>query len=388
VTSPADPGQRRPHLTSLDGLRGIAALVVVVFHALIISPAWQSARLEGVEDRRDPLWVLTHTPLALSWMGNEAVFVFFILSAFVLSLPAAAGHVTWRAYYPKRLVRIYLPVWASLVLAVAWAVVVPRRPDPGRSEWFNNHFPVQGALDVARDALLLPSVGWINSPLWSLTWEMIFSLLLPVYVLVALRLRRHAIPAALVLLAVLTVAAGLGHYSVVLLGMFAMGTLMAFGQHRLAQWAARIETLPAGWWLVGGTTVALLTSRALLLDLGPLARFEGAARGLQILGCCALVFMALHCGWLRDALSRPTMHWIGVRSFSLYLVHEPLLVSLAILLPGASVLVLLILTMPLSLALAHVFHRVVERPSQRLAGKAGEWGRALGRTAGEQPARR
>ena len=43
---------------------------------------------------------------------------------------------------------------------------------------------------VLKDGLLMLNASTINTPLWSLKWEVAFSLLLPAYVLIALRWRR------------------------------------------------------------------------------------------------------------------------------------------------------------------------------------------------------
>ena len=372
------PVPGRPHLTSLDGLRGGAAVVVVVFHVLIVSPAWMTAYEEGVTDTRDPLWWLSHTPLALSWLGTEAVLVFFVLSGVVLALPAAAGRPPrWRSYFPKRLVRLYLPVWASLALAVLWTVLVPRTPDPGRSDWYNDHVPVQPMSEVLQDAVLLSRPGWINSPLWSLQWEVLFSLLLPLYLICATVARRQLLAGGVLLLAVLTVVQ-VYSWALLLLGVFAVGVLLAYGQDQLQQLADRLDAVRAGWTVVVTLTVVLLTNQALLKPHDPLPLPDPVGRALQLLGCALLVFMALHWRPFERALSRPAAQYVGKRSFSLYLVHEPLLVSLVVLLPSASVGVLLALTLPLSLLLAHVFYAVVERPSMRLAARAGQLGEAVG----------
>jgi peptidoglycan/LPS O-acetylase OafA/YrhL len=59
---------------------------------------------------------------------------------------------------------------------------------------------------------------------------------------------------------------------------------------------------------------------------------------------------------------------LGRRSFSLYLVHEPIVVSVALLLGGrAPAPVTLAIALPFALAAAALFFRVVESPSHRFA---------------------
>lgn len=76
-------------LPALDGLRGVAALVVVAFHVLLLSPSFADRAEAGPGLRpADPSWWLTHAPLYLLWAGQQAVFLFFVLSGFVLTLSA------------------------------------------------------------------------------------------------------------------------------------------------------------------------------------------------------------------------------------------------------------------------------------------------------------
>jgi hypothetical protein len=76
-------------LPSLDGLRGVAALIVVVHHTLLTVPSLSVAYfLDGpAAVRGSKAWWLSWTPLHLIWAGGEAVIVFFVLSGFVLALP-------------------------------------------------------------------------------------------------------------------------------------------------------------------------------------------------------------------------------------------------------------------------------------------------------------
>lgn len=65
------------------------------------------------------------------------------------------------------------------------------------------------------------------------------------------------------------------------------------------------------------------------------------------------------------------VHWLGVRVIHLYLVHEPIVVSVAFFLHATNPFYVALIAVPLSLLAAEVFFRMVERPSHRLAGLAG-----------------
>lgn len=373
ATQPSTGPGSRPasagRLPALDGLRGVAALVVVVFHVLVLSPTF-ALREPGVR-LSEPSWWLTHTPLYLLWAGPEAVYLFFVLSGFVLALPATVRPVPWRSYYATRLVRLYVPVWASLLLAAVVAALVPRVPRPELSVWYAAHVAEPGLGDAARDGLLLLGTGWLNSPLWSLQWEMWFSLLLPVYLLLA-GWARGRWPLALG--GALAFAAGaqlVGKPQLLYLSMFGFGVLMAFERDRLAGAAGRLRGAVPGR-LLAVTCVLLLSAPTALLAAGLQHRAVLAAGvPVQLLGACLTVALALHWEPLRRRLTAGWAQWLGSRSFSLYLVHEPVVVSSGALWPQLPLLGHLLVVLPVGLLLAAAFSRLVERPAHLLARRAG-----------------
>ncbi|MDT4988290.1 MAG: hypothetical protein QOI74_2384, partial [Micromonosporaceae bacterium] len=119
----ADSGR----LLGLDGVRGFAALYVVVFHCWLLT-------FHGFPANPGPVW--------LGWLlyGHLAVVAFITLSGFSLALsPARNG---WRLggtarFARRRAWRILPPYWAALVfsLMIAWAVTPQPHSGPptGRS---------------------------------------------------------------------------------------------------------------------------------------------------------------------------------------------------------------------------------------------------------------
>ena len=114
--------------TSLDGLRGVAALVVLAHHALLVSPAISALFIPGGEPPRpgSALWWLTYSPLKLTNAGPEAVVLFFVLSGFVLAIPVLRGGFNWLAYFPRRFVRLMLPVAGAVALASVLILIHPQ----------------------------------------------------------------------------------------------------------------------------------------------------------------------------------------------------------------------------------------------------------------------
>src|ERR1700742_370608 len=156
----------RPRIAGLDGIRGLAALYVVINHVFL---------------RAFPGYPVDHAPFWAAWLiyGRFAVVVFIVLSGFSLALsPARRG---WRlggaAGFARRRARRILPAyWAALAfsLAVAWLIV----PQPGRG--------VPDLMSVVVNGLLIQNIVGAPSPntaFWSIAFEAQLYVLLPVLLL-------------------------------------------------------------------------------------------------------------------------------------------------------------------------------------------------------------
>ena len=114
----------RPRLTSLDGLRGLVALDVLIHRALL---TLASPYYAGTASLGRPAWFATCTPLHILWAGTEAVYLFFVLSGIGLTIPLLRiDNFSWAAYFPKLIVRLYIPVLAAVRLGALTVVAVPR----------------------------------------------------------------------------------------------------------------------------------------------------------------------------------------------------------------------------------------------------------------------
>ncbi len=391
--APDAPGTIRDdgRIRSLDGVRGIAALVVVVHHALHLFPAF--ARVQdavSAAGESPALWVLTHTPLHLVWAGEEAVLVFFVLSGYVLALPATRGPVRWREYYPRRLVRLYLPVWAAVVLAVGLKAALGPVSAGAGGGWLHVRSSVPLG-EAWHDAALVAGAGMLDSPLWSLQWEVLFSLALPVYLLLRRREVRWTAVEAAALVALVGLGTSTGWMALRYLPMFGLGVLLAQHPRVLDDAAAWLDARarPRLAWagVVGGTAV-LLTARWLVRGLPePSRALEAAASAATIAGAVVVVLVALRWGPGAHALERPAVQWLGTRSFSLYLVHEPVIVATELVLPRDwAPAALAVLGVAMAFAVTAAFHRLVERPSISVARRVGRLAHGHGEEAPRRPA--
>ena len=172
ATAPVETADttKMPRLPSLIGLRGVGALTVVISHCINTDPGLVHPHLWSVG------WWFSYTPVNLLWDGDEAVLMFFVLSGFVLARPFTRREQSqsYLAYYPRRLLRLYPPLWGGLIFTFLLTLVESRHIIPAATYWVNNHSNFHPS--TLQDALL-PRVGTtFDGPLWSLRWEILFSL--------------------------------------------------------------------------------------------------------------------------------------------------------------------------------------------------------------------
>jgi peptidoglycan/LPS O-acetylase OafA/YrhL len=90
---------------------------------------------------------------------------------------------------------------------------------------------------------------------------------------------------------------------------------------------------------------------------------------LPVVGATGLVLSAIAVPTVRRALDRAPFQWLGRISFSLYLIHIPIIATLSFVLGDGNWFIVALLTIPLSLLSALAFHRAIERPAHGLARK-------------------
>ena len=315
------PSKTNSHVHSLDGLRGVAALVVVAHHLLLTLP-WFADRIGlgqiGTKGQFTFSWhnFFEYTPLHIFYGGTEAVVIFFVLSGFVLINPVNKQSLV--TYTRNRLVRLYAPIIAAVLLAAVLVKVIPHQKMDGASWWLNSHaIPFTfGAL--FRNMWVLDGADWLNSSLWSMRYEVIFSLCVMVFAgFVFKKSTSHFIRA--IFIVVLTTWIGM-HF-----GLDLLSWLPVFFAGSALHWLDEDKFLSSGlkaiigWfvmfvpWYFGGFGYSLST---------PVQRI------FMILGAVLIVDACRDQGSVvSKVLQTRPFKLAGRYSYSLYLVHAPILTS-------------------------------------------------------------
>lgn len=340
---------------SLDGMRGVCIVAVVVYHACAVSglPGWMRGGFIGVS-------------------------VFFTLSGFLITSlllreHAASGAVSLRNFWSRRIRRLW-PATFAVVLAVvllsAWGPLSARASDTIATTWSVTNWHV---IRSGEEQLLRTIVGPLG-PTWSLAVEEQFYIVLALLFVVVSRLRNARTVLAVVATvgvvvpAVLTNVVSDWHptleFSTVLrMPELFMGVLLALAHDRIrsdVRLTARTGDLLAG----GG--LAVLVALFLFVDYSPPWLLRGGYTAVAVVTAVTIVGL-LQRGTVARALGSQPLHWLGTISYSLYLVHWPVYsvltadrldfdgVGLAAVILGAAVLV------------AWGLHVFVERPVRRLS---------------------
>jgi peptidoglycan/LPS O-acetylase OafA/YrhL len=332
----------------LTALRGIFALWVVGYHlhALRFAP--------------------TPDPFGVLGRGYLAVDFFFLLSGFVLA--GAYGTRLFSVqdycrYVVKRAGRMF-PLHVLILSVIAGVAIIHDAP------YCVSQF-VQEALLLHRWPLMPAPVHAINGPAWSISTEWLTNLLLPVLAILALPTGRWRPLGSLAVAGALIVAIGATNQGSLdiasanspapflrCLSEFTIGML-------LFRWRSLADHL-TGW---RSAAVCLATVAAL---------FTGVSDVLLVMLLAATI-MALSnaTGVVSRALSWRYLHGLGTISFSVYLIHEPVLFTVrhfAQMLPfdpAGQTLAFVFATVGATLVVSFLTYVAIEQPardaSKRLA---------------------
>jgi peptidoglycan/LPS O-acetylase OafA/YrhL len=360
-------------MPSLDGLRGIAALVVVFGHAMLTQPFFwvlNFGPFAGHSTNYD--WLRT-TPLRLLWSSDKAVILFFVLSGFVLALPWINGRQRpYSSFAISRLCRIYLPYCAAMLFAGIFAVALGGQRIPGASDWVN----VYGWANyiyrptIPSTILMLGNdySTWLDNVTWSLVWEMRVSLLFPLLVIPVIR---WGLRGAVIVGAGLWVAFSLSQ---------AADTKFPFASYILGH--PHDTFYFAAFFLIG---IVLARYRDVLTDLASKGKGLGSIalviagswvwlhnwtiqpEFMKALGAALFLVAAASDGLPRKLLTTIPVQWLGRVSYSLYLIHVPIiLIAEYLLYPRLSHVAIVGVAIPTALLVAELFHRSIERPAHEL----------------------
>jgi len=371
---------------TLDTLRGLACLQVVFGHCINSLPAlnWMYDRTESAWEHGSAFY-FAYSPLHIFLAGPEAVKLFFILSGFVLSLPFFKKDLNPKSYlhfFVKRIVRIYLPYAAILLIVLA---VKETFYNPEAT--INFGYFVKGFLAKEYDAATLLQVFLLSGPvanlnpvLWTLPPEIKISLILPFFVVF---FRKTSLWGSVVLALGVVVAYKTGltlgistywpdYVTLYYLPFFLLGTIACKYRDPVMQWVNSLPTSMFYLFLLLCCVIYTFKFSCWWLP-SPLFRLLVHYEDYVVALPSALFLIFSLSTRLRSILNHKSLLFVGKISFSLYLVHHIVVLSVVYLLGNfISEYLVIMISLCLFLPLAYLFYRGVEEPSMKLAKKAAD----------------
>ncbi|MCA1629093.1 MAG: acyltransferase [Acidobacteria bacterium] len=330
--SAPDPARR---VSGVDSLRGIAAFSVVWFHATYLNTLLPDGALKSSGH--------------FGWLGVE---VFFVISGFIIPYSMhAAGYAI--SHYPsflaKRITRLDPPYLLSIALTLALTFLVNLKPG-----YTGEPFRIDPLGLILHLGYLNAFLGreWVNPIYWTLAIEFQYYLIVGLAFPLMSSGRRSVRLAFFGSAIMLSLCIRSGNMIFVYAPIFLIGVA-------LFEFHAKIVKGNEAIMLIGACALAA----ALSLDI----RYSAAG----LLAVAAIRFLRLDYAPLK---------FLGLVSYSLYLIHVPLAKPIwrAAGSLGVNPYVALAAVVAASLAGAWAFYLIIERPAQRWSRRF-TYGRARAR---------
>ncbi len=312
-------------LPELDALRGIAAILVLLFHY-----SYQYPKLFSDS---------SGLPFRWHWAEN-GIWLFFAISGFVICMTLQRTR-HWTDFVWARFSRLYPVYWAAMALTVV-AVMLSGETS----------LDIPAADKLANITMIQGWIGRVSiDPVyWTLAVELAFYLCMLGVFMAGWLARLEIVVVLWLALSALQMATGLLPFRIeqlLVLGyfpFFAVGMIFyrfhsgALSRTRLLLWQTLLA-LVAGLMGIEATLVAIII---------------------------IAIFWLMLCGRL-SLLASPLLLWLGAISYPLYLVHQNIgyVVIHQLGLAGVGIEIAVVAATALAVLLAHLLHQYVEDPAQR-----------------------
>ena len=353
TTKPVPQTIPSAHLTAIDGLRGVACFLVIWHHCVHygnIRPGWVGRSVS---------------------YGYLGVDLFFLLSGFCLAFPFLQQNkkqFVWKEYLRRRVLRILPPYWAVLAALMGIGVLLQHAP----RYWF----PQAAQLAFSWSQLTLTAflIGpAYSASFWTLCLEARWYFVFPILLVLARRFGAVAVVMGSFLMS--------GSYEIVRtiahlppnMGLTWGRLILFLPTFALGIWAAELfkkkEAILRFRWSVPVLLAGFIASiLAIFCWLPYLQNWNFIRVVIGAAWAFAFVLLALYVPTVQRVLGSRAIAFLGTASYSIYLVHEPVIVQLAPILyrlPMPQILrecLLLLLFPPLLLGIGIGFFLLIEQP--------------------------
>ncbi len=318
----------------LDGIRGLASLIVVLSHFVVaFYPALYNADINQIHTKSGIETIIAVSPLNILYGGNAAVCIFFILSGYVLTYKffllkendyLYAGAV-------KRYFRLMLPVVFSVILSymcMKYSIYYNKQASEiTRSDWwlgsFWNFEPnfflmlKEGLIDV----FFKKGKANYNPSLWTMTLEFYGSLVVfSIASIVGVKRRRFLVYLLISILVWNT------YYLAFILGLI-LSDLFTSNEKNFLKINNKILVYICGVLGLFLCSYPMANPEGTIYDILNAEFITSKAEFYHIIGAFLIILTLLNSKYLQNIFSTKILRKLGEISFSIYLIHLPIIGS-------------------------------------------------------------
>lgn len=319
---------------ALEGIRGIAAFIVVFWHSLLgFLPSGS-----GIFEQWSPDVSFQGSPVFIALNGSASVVLFFVLSGYVLTASSLKTNNTEILYRNglKRWPRLVGPVLCAVLFSYALfklnAYWYEEAAKVSQSPWlykfgyaYDKPFTPDfwAAMRQGLYATFIYGESFYDSSLWTMKYEFIGSFIVLAIALVTILTRKLVLP--IILLCIFAPVLTLVGHSAFYMGFLAGCALSSIAAMNVTfRSGTSIISIAVGIYLFGyaGHSIGLYR-------LIPV--WFGNANALILLHTIAATLIlggVILTPSINAALNKPFMRTLGWLSFPIYLIHVPILCSI------------------------------------------------------------
>ncbi|MBD1584432.1 acyltransferase family protein [Pseudoalteromonas sp. S16_S37] len=322
--------QTQEKVLSVESIRGWACFMVLISHLSLVFYPYLHSFFGKADQKAFPIQSFIHeSPFGFFFSGTSAVYIFFVLSGYILTKVALKDQNRLGKVYSmalKRYPRLMIPALASCLIAYA-AIKGVDISSPHLSDWINGYrhsqeFSLVDAIyNGAIDVFFISGESAYNPVLWTMKIELIGS-----FVVYALCLNRLTlkIPYLAVVFLILIVV---GVQQQIVSPKLGLGLMSFFGGYFFSLYGKQLSTKIAFAFLLVGMYLAGAHNTSSSYQFIHMFLGNYTYNLANFMSGFFIVYAILFNSRLNSAFSGKLSVFMGKVSFSVYLIHIPIIAT-------------------------------------------------------------